>query len=118
MKVLLADDRSEVRSALRLLLEQNSDCEVVGEVDKIGDLLNNIGVTCPDIILLDWELPDIDTKDSILKLRSCCSDLVVIALSSRPEARDTALAAGADAFISKGDTPESLLAIIKNCTHK
>jgi hypothetical protein len=38
----------------------------------------------------------------------------VIALSGRPEARQAALGAGADAFASKGDPPERVLAVIKD----
>ena len=117
MKVLLADDRTEVRSALRLLLEQDSNIEVIGEATKLSDLMAKIEVACPDCILLDWELPDIDTEDSILKLHYCCPELIIIALSSWPEAREAALAAGANAFISKGDAPEKLLEIMEDCTH-
>jgi DNA-binding NarL/FixJ family response regulator len=41
--------------------------------------------------------------------------IYVIALSSRPEVRDSALAAGADAFVSKIDSPERLLEAIADC---
>ena len=42
----------------------------------------------------------------------------VVALSGLPEARREALAAGADAFVSKGDPPEKLLAAVRGCRRK
>jgi len=53
MHVLLADDQSKVRSALRLLLEQEPELNVVGEATKADELLAQVGTVCPDIVLLD-----------------------------------------------------------------
>ncbi len=116
MCVLLADDQSKVRSALRLLLQQQSDIDVLGEAVDATGLLDWVRVTCPDLVLLDWELPGRQpSADLLAALRTQCPHLVVIALSGRPEARAAALAAGADAFVSKGDPPEALLAAIDGC---
>jgi DNA-binding NarL/FixJ family response regulator len=126
MRVLLADDQSQVRSALRLLLEQEPELSIVGEVATAGELLTQIEETCPDVVLLDWELPGLRTAEpsissgqSLLSaLRTFCPHLLVIALSGRPEACQAALAAGADAFVSKGDPPERLLAAVDNCCQR
>jgi DNA-binding response OmpR family regulator len=64
------------------------------------------------LVLLGWELPGLPAVDSLLALRQIRSDLMVIALSGRPEARQVALDAGANAFVSKSDPPERLLAAI------
>ena len=58
MRVLLADDQMKVRSALRLLLEQEPGLSVVGEAAEAKDLLAQVGTERPDLVLLDWELPD------------------------------------------------------------
>jgi DNA-binding NarL/FixJ family response regulator len=113
MRVLLADNRQEVRSALRLRLEQEPDIVIAGEVTKAGEMLAQVMTTCPDVVLIDCELPGLKAREIVAELRSLCPHLLVIALCSRPEMRQAALAAGADAFISKGDSPESLLATIK-----
>jgi CheY-like chemotaxis protein len=42
----------------------------------------------------------------------------VIALSGRPEARQAALLAGADSFVSKADPPDRLLVAIDTCCTK
>jgi len=109
MRVLLADDQAKVRSALRLLLEHQPEVEVLGEAVDTTGLLDWVKATCPDLVLLDWELPGLPSAALLSLLHNQCPALRVIALSSRPEARQTALDAGADAFMSKGDPPERLL---------
>lgn len=115
MRVLVADDHPKVRSAIRLLLEQDADIRVLGEaVDAMG-LLDWVGAACPDVVLLDWELPGRDVEELVSSLRQHCPRMDVIAMSGRPEAQRAAVVAGADAFVSKGDPPERLLETVRNC---
>jgi len=115
MRILLADDQPRVRFALRVLLERQPGLEVVGAALDADDLLAQAEATCPDLVLLGWELPGLIAVDSLSALRRICPDLFVIALSGRPEARRAALVAGANTFVSKTDPPERLLAAIDNC---
>jgi len=112
VRVLLADDQSKVRFALRVLLERGSGLKVVGEAATAEDLLVQTEMACPDLVLLGWELPGLAATSSLSALRMACPDLCVIALSGRPEARRASLDAGADAFVSKADPPDRLLAAI------
>jgi DNA-binding NarL/FixJ family response regulator len=114
MRVLLADDQPRVRFALRVLLGRQSDIEVVGEVTNADDLIGQVQAASPDLILLNWELPGLAEVGKLATLRKTCPGVAIIALSGRPEAREAALAANADAFVSKVDPPERLLAAI-NC---
>src|SRR4051794_34436376 len=116
MRVLLADDQADVRSALRFLLEQESGIHVVGEVAEVAALVAQNEPTQPDFVLLDWELPGAQSIDLLLALRAPYRSTIVIAISSRPEARQQALAAGADAFVSKGEPPDRLLATLSAFT--
>jgi len=113
MRVLVADDESKVCSALRLLLEQELELAVVGEVAGAAELLSQTSLTGPDLLLLDWELPGLTASD-LVTLRWQHPHLQIIALSGRPEARAAALAAGADAFVSKVSPPGLLLATIQS----
>lgn len=113
MSILLADDQPEVRRALTILLEQQSGLTVVGEAVDAHHLLLQIEITCPDMLLLDWELPGMPAPQLLSTLRATCPDLLIIALSVRPGARRAALTAGASAFVSKADPPDRLLAAIR-----
>jgi DNA-binding NarL/FixJ family response regulator len=109
MRVILADDQAKVRSALRLLLEHEPDVEVLGEAVDTTGLLDWVTAMCPNLVLLDWELPGLPAAALLPRLKCHCPALRVIALSVQPESRQAALDAGADAFVCKGDPPEQLL---------
>jgi DNA-binding NarL/FixJ family response regulator len=115
MRILLADAQTRVRFALRVLLERQSGFEVVGEATSAEDLLARAAVSCPHVVLLDWNLAGTAGARLLLALRRDCPDVAIIVLSGRPEASRAALAAGADAFVSKGNPPEHLLASIMHC---
>ncbi len=114
MRILVADDKPEICSALKLLLEQEPWVTVVGEASEANGLLVEMQVCSPDVVFIDWELPDLRPGEALQKLHYLCPDLVLIALSVRPEAREKALAAGANAFISKGEPPEALLSTLRS----
>mgnify|MGYP005844638707 FL=1 len=114
MKVLLADDESSVRSALRLLLNEDQDLEIVAEAFDARSLLLQTKLTQPDLVLLDWELPGFRNPDLLLSLSFLFPSAKVVVLSGRPEAGTEALAAGADAFVSKSEPPESLLRAVNS----
>ncbi len=115
MRILLADDQPKVRFALRVLLERQPGLQVVGEAVDARDLVGQVRAVHPDVVLLSWELPGLSQFDAISALRKVSPDLLVIALSGRPEARQAALDAGANVFVSKGDPPDRLLDIIEAC---
>jgi DNA-binding NarL/FixJ family response regulator len=113
MRILLADDQPRVRFALRVLLEQVPGLSIVGEATNGNDLLHLATMTLPDVVLLGWELPGLTAADALSHLRGIHPKLLVIALSVRSEARRVALSDGADAFVSKTDPPERLLAALR-----
>jgi DNA-binding NarL/FixJ family response regulator len=115
MRILLADGRPKVRFALRVLLERQPQLAVVGQVSNVYQLLAQVGMDCPDLVLLGWELPGLNGADVLSSLREACPCLSVIALSGRPEARQAALEAGVDDFVSKVDPPDRLLTAIERC---
>ena len=112
MRILLADDQAKVRFALRVLLERQPDVEVVGEAMDAAALIGLMEEVCPDLVLLGWELPGQTRSDLIPRLHELCPDAIVVALSSRLEARTTALEAGADDFLCKCDSPDYLLNLV------
>lgn len=113
MRILIADDQRKVRYALRVLLEKQPEVDVVGETNNTDDLWMMIQDSNPDILIVDWLLPDELNMRSLERYREKCPTLAIIAMSGRPEFEATALEAGVDAFISKIDPPDRLLAAIR-----
>lgn len=118
MQVLLADDQPSVRFALRVLLERQPQLNVVGAAVNVDDLLDQVKATCPDLVLLSWELPGLVADALLGTLHRNFPKLTVIVLSGRPKVRRAALGAGADAFVSKADPPDRLLAAISDCERR
>jgi DNA-binding NarL/FixJ family response regulator len=104
IRVFLADSQPEVRSAMRLLL-QDLNMQVVGDAADWSTTLSEAFGTQPDMLVVDWDL--IPQHTSLQELRATCPAAVVIVLISHLDARNqAAISAGADSFISKGDTPD------------
>jgi DNA-binding NarL/FixJ family response regulator len=94
------------------MLEQEPILAIVMEVENIQGLLAYLSENCPMVVLLDWELPGLHDSDFLMRVRSRCPETKVIALSSKFEARQQALAARVDAFISKAEPPEQILSTL------
>jgi DNA-binding NarL/FixJ family response regulator len=105
-RVYVADAKPEEYSALRLLL-LDLKMEVVGEAADWFTTLVQVPISRADMLLIDWDLLPNSPTAALDELRKACPAALVIILISHLDARhQAALSAGADAFISKGETPE------------
>lgn len=105
-RVYLADALSKERSALRLMV-LDLRMEVVGEASDWSTTLAEVPLSRTDILLVDWDLLPSPPGSALDELRRACPAALVVVLISHLDARQqAALSAGADAFISKGETPE------------
>ncbi len=114
LRILIADDEPNVRFALNVLLTQQVGLCTVLEVADAGSLLKHMEADCPDVTLLDWNLNGVTGDELLPIMRQVCAAMAVIVLSGKPEIRQAALAAGADAFVSKSEPPEHLLAFMRS----
>jgi DNA-binding NarL/FixJ family response regulator len=114
LRILLADDQERVRYGLRVLLRQQPGWKVIGEAENTKDLLALTEVLDPDLILLDWNLPDMQGEKVLCSLRRISKDITMIILSGQIEVRNAALEAGANAFFCKTSSPDQLVETIRN----
>jgi DNA-binding NarL/FixJ family response regulator len=105
-RVYLADALTDERAALRLIL-LDLNMEIAGEATDWSTTLAQAPISRTDILLVDWSLLPNSPGAALEELRGACPAALVIVLISHLDARQqAALSAGADAFISKGETPE------------
>jgi len=115
MRILIADSQRKVRRALRVLLEQVDQVQVAGEAVDSPGLFARIVTEEADLVLLDGDLPGMPMVELVSTLRRVFPEVQTIVLSIQPEHGPAALAAGAHAFVSKGDPAEQLLTAIDRC---
>jgi DNA-binding NarL/FixJ family response regulator len=105
-RVYVADAKPDERFALRLLI-LDLKMEIAGEAADWSTTLTQVPVSHADMLLVDWDLLPLDAVAALGTLRKACPNALVVVLISHLDARhQAALSAGADAFISKGETPE------------
>ena len=61
MKILIVEDHAIVRAGLKALLQQQSGWTIVGEVDRAEGIRDAVDRFAPDVVVLDYALPDGDT---------------------------------------------------------
>jgi DNA-binding NarL/FixJ family response regulator len=105
-RVYVADALTEARTALRLMLI-DLNMEVVGEAGDWTTTLEQAPLNHTDMLLIDWNLLPKSSNVALDELRMACPTALIIVLISHLDARQqAAVSSGADAFISKGETPE------------
>jgi DNA-binding NarL/FixJ family response regulator len=116
MRIVIADRHAEVRSALRLLLENiDHDWSVIAEVSDLKGLQSCSNLQDADLVLLEWTLPGLSSaagKQRLSDIRGRGQPLIV-ALGSSFDDGLRAQAAGVDAFISKIEPPERVITVLR-----
>ena len=108
-RILIADSLRIFRAGVRNLLERESDFEVI-EAGNLDQVLDAVAQKCPDIALLDLELPPLGGVAAVQRLAQRCSTYTIV-WSFEPS-RETVLAAvrsGAHGFLHKEISPEGLV---------
>jgi DNA-binding NarL/FixJ family response regulator len=87
--------------------------QVVGETAKAAGLWTHVQDARPDLLLLEWELLGVGATAALAHLHLLDPRLHIIVLSGHPEARQQALAAHADAFVSTADSAEQMIKVLQ-----
>jgi two-component system response regulator NreC len=114
-RLLLVDDHAVVRTGLRMLLEGESDIEIIGEADNASDALNQISQLKPDVVLMDIGLPDMSGIDATRRIKQIAPETAVVALTIHEDEEYffKMLDAGASGYVPKRAAPEELLTAIR-----
>ena len=116
IRLVLVDDQAAVRQGLRMRLLLEPDMAVVGEASNGKEALALVQQLCPDVVLMDIEMPEMDGISATALLRTIAPKSVVVMLSIHDDGmtRTRAQTAGARAFAEKHSSMEALLAAIRS----
>ena len=111
LRLLIVDDKPQVRHELRLLFGLCPELEIAGEASDGLEAVRKTGDLRPDVVLLDLEMPVLDGYEAARQIKTQWPDCRVVAFSiySYCEARYKALQAGVDVFIEKGAPLQEIL---------
>jgi two-component system response regulator NreC len=103
LRIVLADDHQIVRRGLQLILEADSDFQVVAQVGDIKSVARKVTELEPDILLLDFNMPGGSVLDASPRLRAAAPNMCIVVLTMRdePALARAVLDAGAGGFVLK-----------------
>ncbi len=119
IRILVVDDLAAVRTALRLRLSAEPDMKVVGEASDGEAGLAMAALLCPEIVLMDIQMPHMDGISAARALRESCPEVAVVMLSIQDDRQTRAQVqeAGAAAFVAKSASPSDLVTAIRQAAH-
>lgn len=115
IRVLLADDQRLVRAGFRMILNVESDIEVVGEAGDGEEAVAQAEALAPHVVLMDIRMPTVDGIEATRRITASRDDTRVLVLTTfdLDEYVYESLRAGASGFLLKDAPEEQLLAAIR-----
>jgi DNA-binding NarL/FixJ family response regulator len=112
LQILIVDDQPRARQSLRALLSTWSPESEIQEAANGHEAVRLVEARQPHVVLMDIRLPEMDGTQATWLIKTCWPQVRVVVLTLYGEYEPQALAAGADAFIGKGEPPDQLLAAL------
>jgi DNA-binding NarL/FixJ family response regulator len=114
-RVLIADDHAIVRQGLKLLIDSQSDMEVVGEAADGTAVLEQASVVKPDVVVMDVSMPRMNGLTATKALKQRQPGVMIIALSRHEDETyvEELLRAGASGYVLKHSAPAQFLQALR-----
>ena len=114
IRVLTVDDHDMFVEALGRLLASQPQVRLVGSAGSVAGAIEATSAYLPDVVLMDFELPDGDGAKAIQAIKALDPRVKVVMLTGRSDrvALTRAVAAGANGFVNKADSVENLIQAI------
>src|SRR5688500_8176835 len=114
LRVLLAEDHETIRDGLKLLINSQSDMEVVSEADNGRAAVHLAEQFLPDVVVMDISMPELNGLQATKKLKEKCPRVKVLILTrhTEPVYLQELLQAGASGYVLKHSKSEELIRAI------
>jgi DNA-binding NarL/FixJ family response regulator len=116
IRVLIVEDHRVVAEGLAALINQQADMKVVGNVGTVADSVPAAVELNPDVVLLDYRLPDGTAPDAASAIRSIrpAAKVIFLTREDTDAARFAAVQAGASAFLHKSRAAAEVVAAVRD----
>ena len=114
IRLLLVEDSDVYRDSLVFLLDRHVELEVVDAVSDGESAVRACGELRPDVVVLDYRLPDVDGAQAAAEIRERCPGTAVVFLSASAGAEeyDAASSSGA-ALVRKDAGVDALISAVR-----
>ena len=114
LRILLAEDHETIRDGLKLLINSQSDMEVVAEADNGRAALQLAEQFLPDVVVMDISMPELNGLQATKKLKEKYPRVKVLILTRHadPVYLQELLQAGASGYVLKQSKSEELIRAI------
>ena len=118
LSIVLADDHTVVRSALRMLLEAEPDIEVVAEAGTAEDALRYVRGHRPTVLILDLDMPGRPSLEAVPEIIEASPEtgVVILTMRSEPEFARQALKAGVKGYVLKEAADAELVQAVRSAS--
>jgi two-component system response regulator NreC len=115
IRIVLADDHPVVRRGLRLLLDEQTDFEVMAEAGDVDEARRYVNGHHPRVLLLDLNMPGGRSIEAIPGMRDDFPDthIVVLTMEQDPAYARNAFAAGATGYVLKQAADRELVEAVR-----
>ena len=115
-RIFIAEDHTMMREGLRSMLCSNPDFEIVGEAEDGREVIQNIGQSKPDLIIMDLSMPRMNGMEAIKEIKKISPEtrILVLTIHGTEEYILSTLKAGADGYMLKYDTQAELMTAIES----
>ena len=115
-RILIVDDSTLFRDALREFLSQEPDLQIVGEAGNMREAIMSIGTLSPHVVLTDLTMPDTHGIEAVTEIKRHYPDvkILVISLHREMEFKHRCRKAGAAGYVVKDAIHDELREGIRN----
>ena len=114
--IVLADDHTVVRNALRLLLDAEPGFEVVAEAGDVDSAVRYVRGHKPTVLILDLNMPGRSSLDAVPDIRAASpqTEIVVLTMQNEPAFARRALQAGVRGYVVKEAADAELVQAVRS----
>ena len=114
MRTILVDDHKQFLDALAALLRRQPGIELVGEAYDGARGLALAAELKPDLVLVDFSMPDMNGAEVAQALKSSAKPPIVVIVSNHDgqEYQDRAMQCGSDGYVVKSEVADQLLPLL------
>ena len=111
LRIILIDDHAVVRTGYKLLLENESDIEVVAELESGEQANQQARELNPDVIVMDLSMPGMGGLEAIRRIKAKNPEIKILVFTMHDNVSfvEHAMEAGASGYITKNNAPNILI---------